>query len=201
MKVFPKKSALALSVVLATGLLAATAVTDIALAQTVITVGSGRAHDCFLRAKSGMAPRESVELCSAALVYEPLSRKDRAGTLDNRGVILDVLGRTEEARNDFHDAIALNPELGDAYVNLGSMLIKQGQHQAALEQINTGINLGMSFPHIGYYDRAVAEQMLGRYKEAYYDYKKVLELEPNFVMANERLKDFVVTRVPAKAPS
>jgi tetratricopeptide (TPR) repeat protein len=57
----------------------------------------------------------------------------------------------------------------------------------------------MSYPHIGYYDRAVAEQMLGRYKEAYYDYKKVLELEPNFVMASERLKDFVVTRAPAKA--
>jgi len=81
------------------------------------------------------------------------------------------------------------------------MLIKQGQHQAALDQINTGINLGMSLPHIGYYDRAVAEQMLGRYKEAYYDYKKVLELEPNFIMASERLKDFVVTRVPANAPS
>ena len=197
MKVFPKKSALALSAVLAAGLLAATAVQ----AQTVITVGSGRAHDCFLRAKSGMAPRESAELCSAALQFEPLSRKDRAGTLDNRGVILDALGRTDEARSDFRDAIALNPDLGDAYVNLGSMLIKQGRHEAALEQINTGINLGMSFPHIGYYDRAVAEQMLGRYKEAYYDYKKVLELEPNFIMASERLKDFVVTRTPANAPS
>jgi hypothetical protein len=43
--------------------------------------------------------------------------------------------------------------------------------------------------------------MLGRYKEAYYDYKKVLELEPNFAMASERLKDFVVTRVPAKKES
>ena len=31
------------------------------------------------------------------------------------------------------------------------------------------------------------------------DYKKVLELEPNFAMAEERLKDFVVTRVPAKS--
>ncbi|HYJ35665.1 MAG TPA: tetratricopeptide repeat protein [Rhizomicrobium sp.] len=199
MKVFPQKSALALSAVLAAGLLST--VIDGAWAQTVITVGSGRAHDCFLRAKSGMAPRESVELCSAALQVEPLSKKDRAGTLDNRGVILDVLGRSNEAAKDFHDAIALNPDLGDAYVNLGSMLIKQGQHQAALDQINTGINLGMSFPHIGYYDRAVAEQMLGRYKEAYYDYKKALELEPNFVMASERLKDFVVTRVPANAPS
>jgi len=81
------------------------------------------------------------------------------------------------------------------------MLIKQGQHQAALDQINKGIELGMAYPHIGYYDRAVAEQMLGRFKEAYFDYKKVLELEPNFIMASERLKDFVVTKVPAKTQS
>jgi hypothetical protein len=59
----------------------------------------------------------------------------------------------------------------------------------------------MAFPHIGYYDRAVAEQLLGRYKEAYYDYKKVLELEPSFAIASERLKDFTVIRVPAKSQS
>src|SRR6185437_11216598 len=65
---------------------------------------------------------------------------------------------------------------------------------------NKGIELGVSFPHIGYYDRAVAYQLLGRYKEAYYDYKKVLEIEPNFTQASDRLKDFVVTRVPVKFP-
>jgi tetratricopeptide (TPR) repeat protein len=190
-------SSLTLGALLGVGLLVA----SVAQAQTVITVGSGRAHDCYLRARSGFMPRDAVELCTAALQIEVLSKKDRAGTLDNRGVLLDLIGRTDEAAADFHAAIALEPGLGDAYVNLGSMLIKRGQHQEALEQINTGINLGMSFPHIGYYDRAVAEQMLGRYKEAYFDYKKVLELEPNFAMASERLKDFVVTRNPAKAPS
>ena len=195
MKLSPR--ALATGLLLAAGLLTTSSVQ----AQTVISVGNGRAHDCFLRAKSGYEPRDSVEICSDALRLEQLSKKDRAGTLDNRGVILDLLGRSDEAAQDFHAAIALEPGLGDAYVNLGSVLIKQGQHQAALEQINTGINLGMSFPHIGYYDRAVAEQLMGRYKEAYYDYKKVLELEPNFVMASERLKDFTVVRVPAKTPS
>ena len=172
-----------------------------AQAQTVLTIGSGLAHDCFLRAKAGTQLREGVEVCNLALDHDVLSRKDRAGTYDNRGVMLDMLGRTEEAAADFNMAITLDPTLGDPYVNLGAMLIKKGQHQAALDQINKGMDLGMGFPHIGYYDRAVAEQMLGRYKEAYYDYKKVLELEPNFVMASERLKDFVVTRTPAKAPS
>lgn len=170
-----------------------------AQAQTVLTVGTGLAHDCFLHAKMGTQLRDGVALCSVALKQDVLSKRDRAGTLDNRGVMLDQLGETEKAAEDFNAAIALYPDLGDPYVNLGAMLIKKGQHQAALDQINKGMDLGMGFPHIGYYDRAVAEQMLGRYKEAYYDYKKALELEPNFAMAGERLKDFVVTRVPAKS--
>jgi len=169
-------------------------------AQTVITLGTGQAHECFMHAKTGLQLKEGAVVCSAALEQDVLSKKDRAGTYDNRGVVLDMLGRTDEAARDFHAAITLEPGLGDAYVNLGSMLIKQGQHQAALDQINTGLGLGMSYPHIGYYDRAVAEQMLGHYKDAYYDYKKTLELEPNFAMASERLKDFIVTRIPAKGP-
>jgi tetratricopeptide (TPR) repeat protein len=180
---------------------AALAIAIPAQAQTVITVGVGLAHDCFVHAKVGNDLSGGVTVCNLALERDVLSKKDRAGTFDNRGVMLDMLGRTEKAAEDFHTAIALDPTLGDPYVNLGAMLIKKGEHQAALEQINRGMDLGMGFPHIGYYDRAVAEQMLGRYKEAYYDYKKALELEPNFAMANERLKDFTVTRTPAKTPS
>ncbi|HET7084371.1 MAG TPA: tetratricopeptide repeat protein [Rhizomicrobium sp.] len=172
-----------------------------AQAQTVITIGSGEAHECFKHAKAGNDLTDGLALCTGALEHDLLAKKDRAGTYDNRGIILDMLGRTEEAAKDFNQSIALDPTLGDPYVNLGAMLIKKGRHEEAMGQINKGIELGMAFPHIGYYDRAVAEQMLGRYKEAYYDYKKVLELEPNFVMASERLKDFVVTRVPAKTPS
>ena len=172
-----------------------------AQAQVVITLGSGAAHDCFLHAKSGHNLSDGVGICTNALEHDMLGRKDRAGTYDNRGVLLDMLGRTQQAREDFNAAITLDPSLGDPYVNLGAMLIKKGQYADALVQINKGLDLGMAFPHIGYYDRAVAQQMLGQYKEAYYDYKKVLELEPNFVMASERLKDFTVTRVPAPAPS
>ena len=171
-----------------------------AQAQVVMTVGAGLSYDCFVHAKTGINPREGVATCNAALDHDALTRKDRAGTFDNRGVILDLLGRTEEAAADFNKSIALDPNLGDPYVNLGAMLIKKGQHEEALGQINKGLGLGMAYVYIGYYNRAVAEQMLGRFKEAYYDYKKALEIEPSFKMAGERLKDFTVTRTPARVP-
>jgi lipoprotein NlpI len=171
-----------------------------AQAQTIVTVGKGYAHDCFAYAKAGVDPYDGISVCNQSIDIEALTTKDRAATFDNRGVMLDQLGRIEKASEDFRQSMALNPQLGDPYVNLGSILIKQKRYDEALESINKGLELGMSFPHIGYYDRAVAYQLLGRFKEAYYDYKKTLELEPNFTLASERLKDFVVTRAPAKVP-
>ena len=171
-----------------------------AQAQTIVSMGKGLAHDCFAYAKAGVDPYDGVQICNQSIDNEPLTIKDRAATFDNRGVMLDMLGRLEKASADFQQSMALDPKLGDPYVNLGSVLIKQKRYDEALESINKGLALGMSFPHIGYYDRAVAYQLLGRFKEAYYDYKKTLELEPNFTQASERLKDFTVTRTPAKVP-
>jgi len=170
-------------------------------AQTVVTHGVGLAHDCYIYARAGNDPRSGIGVCDDALKHEMLTAKDQAATYDNRGVMLDAIGRVDEAAEDFNAAIRLDPKLGDPYVNLGSMLIKKRQYEAALDHINKGLDLGLNFPHIGYYDRAVAEQLMGRYKEAYYDYKKVLELEPSYAPATERLKDFTVTTVRKQSNS
>jgi tetratricopeptide (TPR) repeat protein len=175
--------------------------TAAAQAQTVVTRGVGLSHDCYIYARAGNDPRSGVEACNEALKQEMLTIKDQAATHDNRGVMLDAMGRVDEAADDFNTAIRQDPGLGDPHVNLGSMLIKKQQYEVALAHINKGLDLGMSFPHIGYYDRAIAEQMMGRYKEAYYDYRKVLELEPNYQAATERLKDFTVTTVRKQSPS
>ena len=127
-------------------------------AQTIVTLGKGYAHDCFIYAKAGTDPFDGVEVCNQALKDEVLTIKDRAATYDNRGVMLDLLGKTEKAADDFHMASALNESLGDPHVNLGSMMIKERRYSDALTEINKGLELGMSFPHIGYYDRAIAEE-------------------------------------------
>ena len=167
-----------------------------ASAQTVVTVGIGLAQDCFLYAKLGKDAASGVDICNQAIARDVLTGKDKAATYDNRGIILDVMGRTDMAADDFNRAIALDPGLGDPHVNLGSILIKKHQYADALDQINKGLDLGVSYSHIGYFDRAVAEQMMGRFKEAYYDYKKVLEIEPGYAGATERLRDFTVIRSP-----
>jgi tetratricopeptide (TPR) repeat protein len=168
-----------------------------AAAQTVVSHGAGLSHDCYMYARLGRDLRGGIEVCDQALQRENMNLRDRAATYDNRGVLLDAAGRSDEAESDFHTAIRLGPGMGDAYVNLGSMMIKKRQFPEALDQISKGLELGMSLPHVGYYDRALAQQALGHYREAYFDYKKALELEPTFQPAGERLKDFTVVRKPA----
>jgi tetratricopeptide (TPR) repeat protein len=175
------------------GVLAATT----AQAQIVTSQGTPLGYECFLKARFSTATLAGLEVCNTALNREVMNVNDRAATYDNRGVILNQLQRLDEAEADFVHAIALKPDLGDAYVNRGSVLIRRQRYDDALVQIEKGIALGTSFPHIGIYNRALALQLLGRVREAYDGYNKVLAMEPDFAPARERLKDFTVVRRPA----
>jgi tetratricopeptide (TPR) repeat protein len=163
----------------------------------VQVLGSGLAHDCFLIAKAGNEPLVGIATCNEALREEALSPDSRAGTYINRGVINAALNRNNEAMQDYNEGIRIKPELGDGYVDRGAALIHLKRYDEAMDDINKGIGLGLSYEHVGYYNRGVAEFYMGRIKESYYDYKKALEIAPDFTPATEQLKNFVVTRVPA----
>ena len=66
-----------------------------------------------------------------------------------------------------------------------------------MADINHGLELGPTYPFVGYYNRGVAEQLTGDYTKAYIDYQKVLELEPAFTPAADRLKDYSVAKAGA----
>jgi tetratricopeptide (TPR) repeat protein len=165
----------------------------------VVVIGSSIAHSCFVAAKTGANAVDGIAMCSEALKEEGLSPHDEAGTHVNRGVLENILGQQDNALSDFNQALSIYP-LGDAYIDRGATLISLSRYDEAMADINKGIDLGPSYPHIGYYNRAVAEELMGRWKESYYDFKHVLELEPNFTKASDQLKNFIVTTTKS-APS
>ncbi|HEX3754187.1 MAG TPA: hypothetical protein VHV26_03845 [Rhizomicrobium sp.] len=167
-------------------------------AAAVLVVGNSKGHECYLAAKSGIDTRAGLELCNEALDDGGMNAKDIAATHVNRGVLLDTLARYSEALADFNKSIEFNPDLGDGYLNRGVSLIRLKRLDEAFADVQKGITLGVSVPEIGYYDRAVAEELMGRIKDAYYDYKKCLEIAPGYTPASDALKYFTVTRVPAK---
>jgi hypothetical protein len=50
-----------------------------AQAQVIVSLGSGRAHDCFVHAKTGEQPRQGLAVCNTALTVDALDKKNRAG--------------------------------------------------------------------------------------------------------------------------
>jgi tetratricopeptide (TPR) repeat protein len=167
-------------------------------AQALVTVvGAGMAHDCFVAAKAGNDPRGTIAICDMALTEEALSARARAGTYVNRAVMKAALGRIDEALADYNSGLSLDPELGDGYVDRGAALITLKRYDDALADINKGIALGQTYDHVGYYNRGVAYFYLGRTTESYFDFRKALEIAPDFKPASEQLKNFVVTRKTA----
>jgi lipoprotein NlpI len=165
----------------------------------VAVIGSGLAHECFVMAKAGVDPRGTVATCTMALQEEALDPHARAGTHVNRGVMEVALGRINDAMTDYNEGLAINPDLGDGYVDRGAALILLKRYEEAMTDINKGIGLGQTYEHIGYYNRGVAEFYMGRAADSYHDFKKALEIAPDFTPASEQLKNFVVTRVRAPA--
>ncbi|MBV9420588.1 MAG: hypothetical protein JO348_12520 [Alphaproteobacteria bacterium] len=158
-------------------------------------IGEGAAHVCFVRANAGHNTTRDLDVCNDALT-DDLSKRDRAATFINRGVVRLALNQFDEAEADFGRGIAVEPELGEGYLNRGAAYIAMKRFADAMTDIDKGLGLGVSRPAVGYYDRAIANEALGNNRAAYDDYQKVLALEPDFLRAREQLKRFHIVQKP-----
>jgi tetratricopeptide (TPR) repeat protein len=165
-------------------------------AQAAVTVlGNGPAQECFQAAEYGEDPHDGITKCTAAL-DTILSPRDRAATLVNRGVLRLALHQDDRALADIDSGIAIAPDLADAFVDRGAVSIALGRYPEALEDLNRGIALGPHRPQVAYYDRAIVFEQRGDIRAAYNDYKKALDIEPDFEPAAKELKRFRVVQKP-----
>ena len=161
-------------------------------ANAAVTVlGNGPAQECFHVAEFGGEPNGGIDRCNAAL-DTVLSPTDRAATLVNRGVLRLALHQNDRALLDIDNGIAIAPDLGDAYVDRGAVSIALGRYDDALADLNKGIELGAHRPQVAYYDRAIVFEQKGDVRSAYNDYKKAVEVAPDFEPAMKELKRFRV---------
>lgn len=161
-------------------------------AGAAITVlGPGPAEDCFHYAEFGGNARDGIARCTFAL-DTALTRTDRAATYVNRGVLKLSLHENDAALADINSGIEIAPSLGDAYVDRGAASIALGHYDDALADLNKGLSLGPHRPQIAYYDRAIIYEHNGDIRSAYEDYKKALDIAPDFGPAAEELKRFRV---------
>ena len=161
-------------------------------AAAISVIGNSWARLCYENAEHAAGSRNDVSVCNSALNEEALDTRDRAATLVNRGILHMLSQDKTSALADYDAAIALKPNMGDAYLNRGILLLRIERDADAVEALTKGLSLGSSKPEAGYYSRAVAYEMLGNIKSAYLDYRKASELAPKWSLPQEQLSRFQV---------
>lgn len=151
-------------------------------------------ESCYEAAESGDTSADGLRICSLALEQTALDTRDRAATLINLGIIRSNSDDAEGALNSYNQGLALDPSLGEGYVDRGAAKIVLRDFSGAVDDISKGLALNANKPEIAYYDRAIANEALGNIRDAYIDYKKAVELRPDFALASQQLLRFKVVR-------
>lgn len=160
----------------------------------VSVLGMGLGQSCYEAAEFGGDPRGGVATCTMALNEAALTHEDRAATHVNRGIMRARSDDAMGALDDYDQGIALDADLPEAYVDRGATMISLKRYDEAITDLDKGISMNAKRLHIAYYDRAIADEALGNLRAAYQDYKKAVELEPDFGLATEQLARFKVVR-------
>ncbi len=187
------KRVFCLSMPVLAGLLCA--LTPVRAVTAVSVLGTGYAHGCFEAATQKRPLRTALRLCDSALLDDGLAAGDRAATLVNRGIVNMHANKLDEAIADYDAAIKLSPDMAEAWVNKGIALIQIGDRDdEAVASLTEGIAHSPKQPAIAYYSRAMAYEGLGRARQAYEDYSRAAQLDPDWTEPAEQLQRFKVVR-------
>ena len=174
----------------------------------VIVMGAGMAQNCYETALamslgfplpdlvytgSNIDPKP-VDVCTMAINQEGLTGRDLAGTYVNRGVLYFLGGDYATSLRDFDMAVSLDNTIGESYANRGAALVALHRWAESVPALNRGIELESSEPEKSYYNRAIANEELGKVKDAYYDYLKAAELRPDWNEPKGQLTRFTVKK-------
>jgi len=173
-------------------------------AQEVQFFDGGYSEMCATAAK-GLSMTQKIELTGSRLDVAPLeictqairtaeNTSNRAGSYNNRGVLLYAQGSIMEALDDFEQAVRVDDTLAQAHVNRGYTLMRLERWADSVVAFDTGIALGVGELAKVHFNRGFAHEELGHVREAYQDYLKASELDPLWELPKQELTRFTVRR-------
>lgn len=118
-----------------------------------------------------------------------LSLQPRIGTALDRFYLGNALvdrGQYQQAIGFYYKAIVLNPQFVAAYHRMSEVLSKQGKHQQAIEFLQQGIEQNPQEAE-SFYLLGQQFELLQNWDSAVKTYSKVLQLEPQFPGASQKL--------------
>ena len=161
-------------------------------AQSMTVVGGEQsARNCFsaatIAAQMHFASMEDIKECTFALEHTTLHMKDKVATLINRGIIYVALEEYDKAIRDYDKAYRINPNVAEIHVNRGNMLFMSRYFDQAVMEYTKAISTDFTKLHIALYNRGLAYEKLGQLDKAEADYRRALELMPEWKRARNKL--------------
>jgi Tfp pilus assembly protein PilF len=97
-------------------------------------------------------------------------------------------GKYREAIAECHRAIAVDPEFGNPYNDIGAYLIELGQYEEAIPWFKKAMAARRYEPrHFPHANLGRVWMKLGRPVDAMREFRKALEIEPNYAVARREL--------------
>jgi tetratricopeptide (TPR) repeat protein len=170
-----KATAATLASVLALSLSAAPAT-----AQAVTVIGDPGGEACYQAARLDNGSRTGLEACDHALDLNALSRRDRAATHLNRGIIHSARGNLNAAMADYLQAREIRPGMPESYVGEGNVRFLMGEFSAALDAYDMALELGLTSRHAAHFNRGLTFEQMGRWDDAEAAYGEASAIAPNW---------------------
>jgi len=116
---------------------------------------------------------------------------DNAEVFYNQGFALQEFGKYKDAKESYLRAIELDSTYFEAYNNIGYLYLNfLNNNDEALKYFSKAISIKPDYI-LALYNRALVYEKIGKYKFAEIDYRKVLELYPNYDPAVEGLNQII----------
>ena len=167
----------------------------IAQAQNALVFGSTDAQKCYQAAQlTGVLAESGLSACDDALIRTGprggLSRKAKASTLVNRGILSTYFTDFDAAFADFEEALRLVPGLPEAYVNRGNTYFFTRQIEMAVADYDESIKRKTRDLHAAHYNRGLANEARSEPELAFADFVRASELRPNWQLPASRVAEY-----------
>ena len=155
--------------------------------QSKTSFGSGNAAQCFILSGNSSSLSDT-KVCSDAIRYDDLSKRDLAATHTNRGIIRAAAGRLRQALEDHNQAVRLKADLSKIYINRGTVFHRLGEYEKALVDYQKALEIGEVPIDIVQYNIALSLEKIKKHKEALIALEIALSYNPNSTKVREKIK-------------
>ena len=155
--------------------------------QSKTSFGSGNAAQSFIFSGNSSSLSDA-KVCTDAIRYDDLSKRDLAATHTNRGIIRARSGKLRQALEDHNQAVRLKANLSKIYINRGTIFHRLGKFENALVDYQKALELGEVPIDIVQYNIALSLQKMKKHREALMALEIALSYNPNSPKVREKIK-------------